>query len=196
MTTFRESNILFQFDENWTIIQYDQHNYYKGLSGAGLKGVDFVGMYKDEKLLLMEVKNYRIVNEQRKEIPIKILLEQPEILVKTMTTKVVDSIRGIKAIHQYFSRKWLYRLLQPLLLRQNNQAGKWRFWARIHHLLQQPENVEILFWLEMSDAPAAWKSKIQQQLQDKLAAYATVVKVVDSDQVPYRESLRTLVIGW
>jgi len=54
---FKESDLTFNFSQKeWEIIRYDTHRYYKILSGAGLKGVDFLGIYQKNKVVFFEVK--------------------------------------------------------------------------------------------------------------------------------------------
>ena len=76
MNTFREGHLEFSFGEQWQpVIDFDGHPDYKKLSNAvaGTKGVDFVGIFKDElnapkRLYLIEVKDfrdYRIENQER-----------------------------------------------------------------------------------------------------------------------------------
>ncbi|NJK82806.1 MAG: hypothetical protein HC912_02335 [Saprospiraceae bacterium] len=38
--------------------KYDQHHYYKGMSGVGLSAVDFIALPKEGLMLFIEVKNY------------------------------------------------------------------------------------------------------------------------------------------
>ncbi|NNE29048.1 MAG: hypothetical protein HKN16_05405, partial [Saprospiraceae bacterium] len=59
---FSESGLQFQFSNDWTVIKYDDHKFFRYLSGEGLKGVDFLGFTSEGGLFLMEVKNYRNVN--------------------------------------------------------------------------------------------------------------------------------------
>jgi len=64
----KESALLFDFEEtDWIVKKYDDHRYYKSLSGAGLKGVDFIGIFQQEKVVFIEVKNFRAKHPTRKE---------------------------------------------------------------------------------------------------------------------------------
>ena len=40
------------------MIKLDEHRFYSYVSGRGFKGVDFIGLSYEGKLLLLEVKNY------------------------------------------------------------------------------------------------------------------------------------------
>ncbi len=74
MRRFKESRLEFRFGEQWQpIIDFDEHPDYKKLTKTikGSKGVDFVGVFRDElnareKLYLIEVKNFRNYRTQNK----------------------------------------------------------------------------------------------------------------------------------
>lgn len=74
MRRFEESYLEFRFGEQWQpIIDFDEHPDYKKLTKTikGSKGVDFVGVFRDElnareKLYLIEVKNFRNYRTQNK----------------------------------------------------------------------------------------------------------------------------------
>ena len=44
LTTFTESGLCFTFSKRWKVLKYDEHRFYRYLSGSGFKGVDFIGM--------------------------------------------------------------------------------------------------------------------------------------------------------
>ena len=192
---FQESDIYFQFNEDWDIIQYDSHTYYKGFSGVGLKGVDFLGILQGEKLLLMEIKNFRLQQGRKREIPFKVLLEQPEILEKNIRSKIEDTIKGVNAIHAYFRRNWIFRLFESFLFKWERGPKKWLFWSKVHNLLQSPEQVMIIFWLDAPESTTDWKAKVEEKLQFHLQTIAGEIRVVDSQCPPFPESLKTLTLG-
>ena len=72
--TYQESGLEFNFDNNWVLKKYDSHPFYKSLSGANLKAVDFIGIWKNEILVLIEVKNYKIRYSALKKSPIQFFL--------------------------------------------------------------------------------------------------------------------------
>ena len=39
---FIESDLQFYFPDHWAVREYDNHRFYKNLSGLGLKGLDFL----------------------------------------------------------------------------------------------------------------------------------------------------------
>jgi len=105
---FSESGLSFQFPKSWTVFKYDEHRFYTYLSGAGLKGVDFIAIDGDE-LILIEVKNYadRIIKENFD--PMEGLLSEPAVYVEAYFQKFEDTFRLLDIIEQYYNRKWWYR---------------------------------------------------------------------------------------
>ncbi len=151
MTLFRESGLSFQFDAFWVVKKYDAHRYYSYLSGAGLKAIDFAGV-REEKVYLFEVKNYSIRYEGKPFYKIYELINDPEQLVDTIVYKVQDTSRGIKIVHDYLSRKWLYRRLYPWLIKwplQNWGKNTWWFWAKLYHMLEERQQAVVVLWIEV-----------------------------------------------
>ena len=50
-----ESDLLFEFPDDWVVRKYDDTAAYQSLSGHGLKGVDFIALVPDGTLWLIEV---------------------------------------------------------------------------------------------------------------------------------------------
>ncbi len=178
---FNESDIQFDFASRyWAGRKYDEHTFFRGLSGAGLKGVDFVGIYRGRQLLLMEVKHFRY----SREVPITSLL------AAEIAAKIEDTLTGITAIHQYFQRSPLYRFAEPLLGRlPARQRLEWPFWTRAYQLGQDPQCREILVWLEVEKESFPEKEAFIQQLRSHLGG-PWKVTVADRDDYPFTDSLR------
>ncbi|MEM1123114.1 MAG: hypothetical protein AAGJ18_21910 [Bacteroidota bacterium] len=147
---FQESGLLFTFSEKtWDVLQYDTHKYYKILSGVGLKGVDFLGIYQKRQVVFWEVKHFRspISKDHKFEL-------SPD-FEGQIVGKLVDSIRAIRVIHQYLERKWWYRAYQkfkgyfPSFLIKNQD---WYFWYRLHQLISSKEQMQFVLWLEIGGA--------------------------------------------
>jgi len=98
MTEFQESGLTFQFNEDWVVNKYDEHRYFRRLAGEGLKGVDFLGIYKKEELVLIEVKNYRIRYKEKPPTAIYNIIENPEILAEKIQKKAEDTLKAIRRI--------------------------------------------------------------------------------------------------
>ena len=112
---FIESGLHFRFGEEWVIKKYDAHRFYQGLSGSGLKGVDFLGIL-GEGLFLFEIKNFRRRRQWQEENPLEAVLDHPSEFAENIAYKVEDTLLAIDAIWQYYNRKWLFRRLLPVVL--------------------------------------------------------------------------------
>ena len=58
--TFEEAKLRFVFDDSWSVIKYDDHRDYRERISRldGTKAVDFVAVYANEMLYLIEVKDF------------------------------------------------------------------------------------------------------------------------------------------
>jgi hypothetical protein len=177
LTIFTESGLQFSFGPQWAVKQYDAHRFFQGLSGAGLKGVDFVAT-DGERLLLVEAKNYRPQAHLRQNDPLAAVLAAPEAFTAAIAQKAADTLRGIDAIGRYYERKWLFRLLRPGLLRLRPNLLPWRFWAHVYRLAQSPARITFVLCLETERPEPALRQQIAQNLEQRLQGLAGEVKVV------------------
>ena len=198
--TLQESDLIFQFDDTvWQVIKYDEHPYYKKLSGKGLKGVDFIGIYKQEKVVFIEVKNFRDKHPTREE-PFKVLTETKS-FINSIGDKLEDTFRAVTAIQAYLKRRWWYRvyiscqqyLPQKWFLRQD-----WLFWHQVFHLAQQKNQIEFILWLEIEERISDNGKKelsdhIDKILEEQLAEFTTEVIVASIDRPIYGDSLLVMV---
>ena len=173
---FIESGLHFRFGEGWVIKKYDAHRFYQGLSGSGLKGVDFLGILGEE-LYLFEVKNFRRRHDWQADNPLNTVLAQPAAFTESMAYKVEDTLLAIDAIWQYYHRKWLFRRLLPAFRLLPPTEGDWRFWARAHDLMQNPEQVKVVLWMETEQARPALLAEISQALNVRLQGRAASVRI-------------------
>ncbi len=70
LKTIVEGHLRFQFDDSWFAIKYDDHRDYRERIERldGTKAVDFVAVYMNAQLFLIEVKDFRgfrIENRER-----------------------------------------------------------------------------------------------------------------------------------
>jgi hypothetical protein len=166
--TFIESDLLFNFPASWAVREYDNHRFYKNLSGLGLKGLDFLVLAPEGEghLYLVEVKNYRtrIREGNTYEAPLK----SPEALAATVATKYEHTLRAIRAVHLFYQRKWWYRLLNRLI--RNSQYAQYDpvFWTRAYELARQPSLHTLLLWIEMETDDQGYEQQLQAQLQRRM----------------------------
>ncbi len=167
--TFTESELQFNFDHSWAVHKYDTHRFYQGLSGAGLSGVDFIGI-REGQLYLFEVKNYQRRKQWQQENPFHTIRDNPAGLSAAFAKKVEDSLLAIDAIGQYYHRSWLFRLFKQYLLRQPPARMEPAFWAQAYQLLDFPERIHAVLWLETEQAQPALRKELQEQIQNLLTA--------------------------
>jgi hypothetical protein len=176
MPVFEESGLQFGFDSRWTVRKYDAHRFFQGFSGAGLKGVDFIALSGDT-LLLLEVKNYRRRRSWQTENPFDRILEAPEAFAGHMAGKFLDTLRALRAIGTYYRRKWLFRLLRPILLRRSGAYSDWVFWAQVDTHLQGRQPVIAVLWLETERDQAAFREQLKLSLKNLLEDAVQEVQV-------------------
>jgi hypothetical protein len=181
LTEFTESGLRFGFEPAWAVKKYDQHRFFQGLSGAGLKGVDFIAI-NGERLVLVEVKNYRPLPHIQQANPVEAVLANPEALAAAIAQKATDTLRGLEAIGGYYQRKWLFRLLQPLLLRLRPHGWDWRFWAHACHLQPLPQHITFVLWLETEQARLAFRRQLAQALEQRLHGLVGTVVVAGNGE--------------
>lgn len=186
-TSYQESRLEFRFGQHWQVNKYDDHRFYRALSGAGLKGVDFIGIWKTQKLVLIEVKNYKLIFPTKAPPIEKQILGSLPLLLETMTYKIEDTFLAVNTIIKYYQRRWWYPPCKQLfsyfpttyLLR-----FEWGYWTYVQRmLLQQPEQVDLVLWLELEESyegVTAYELQtarqfIQDELQKKFPAYCVVV---------------------
>lgn len=165
---FIESDLLFNFPENWAVREYDNHRFYKNLSGLGLKGVDFLVLAPEGAghLYLVEVKNYR--TRIRKGTTYEAPLKSPEELAVTVATKYEHTLRAIRAVHLFYQRKWWYRLLHRLIRKSPYAQYDPVFWTRAYDLTHQPAQHTLLLWLETEIEDQDYEQRLQKQLENRM----------------------------
>jgi hypothetical protein len=166
--TFIESDLVFNFPESWGVREYDNHRFYKNISGLGLKGVDFllVDPSGPGHLYLMEVKNYS--TRIRKGMVYEAPLKSPEELATTVAIKYEHTLRAIRAVHLFYQRKWWYRLLNRMI--RNSPYAQYDpvFWTRAYELARQPAQHTFLLWLETEIEDQDYEQRLQKHLQSGL----------------------------
>lgn len=175
-SSFTESGLMFDFTPGWVVYKYDAHRFYLYLSGSGLKGVDFIAI-KGEELFLIEIKNYRPRIEKEAYDPILSLQERPDYYVDRFSQKFKDTFRLLSIIDQYYHRKWWYRHLflpfKSYFSSKKILSTEVGFWTQANALLQNPEQVKLVLWIEISEEQYAldfdyFEQAIQSQFSEKM----------------------------
>ncbi|MEL6141383.1 MAG: hypothetical protein AAFQ37_11540 [Bacteroidota bacterium] len=167
MPTFQESDLTFSFPHSWTVRKYDAHRFYQGLSGYGLKAVDFIILLPDGRLCLAEVKNYHPrQNEHGEDHPIT--RKKAAKLAKSLARKYTDSLHAIRIIREFYQRKWYHRWGYFLY----GRLGYWtdlQFWHEAARRAEGQLPVTILLWLETPKAAKRYRTKIYAHLHTHIA---------------------------
>lgn len=139
-----ESNLEFVFDDRWQVLKYDDHPYYRILSGRSFSGIDFAGIFENEQLYLIEVKNFFQFENKGK-------IENIEEFVLEIKEKILDSVDLIRIIQKFHQRKWTYRLFAKLVMRFPSLSRDWWFWTRMHELIQSQSMTFVLLVDSIAD---------------------------------------------
>lgn len=198
--TFSESSLSFSFNEDWIVKPFDKHPFYQAISGRGFKGVDFIGIYKKETLVLIEVKNYhkRTISPVPPNIT-DILGEEPP-LINTFIDKIDDTELLINTIFKYFQRKKrypLYQFLWTFFPKELFLSKKWAFWTKVHELFEVGgSNLHFVLWLELEKEYDSFSEEKVTEMPSKLkqafSAYFTKpcqIYIASIENNPYKETL-------
>ena len=125
-----EREVELMFDNEWKVVKFDEHRYYRQLSGYGLKAVDFLAIHVEMGVAFIEMKNY---TNGRNSIP--------DQLDGVMKEKRDDSIRLISIINKYYQRQWYFRLIKKIGW-QRLIPEEWKVWLLAN---QHVENGNYFF---------------------------------------------------
>lgn len=122
MHTYRESGLTIRFSAECEVCKFDEHRFFRWLSGSGIKGVDFLVLCEKE-LFLLEIKNFN--QWKGKAIP--------EDLFEEIEGKKEGTLKVIRVVHSFFLRKWSYRLwkrwVYPMAVARK-AFSEWHFWTQ------------------------------------------------------------------
>lgn len=134
------------------IHQFDDHRFYKQLAGQHVKGVDFIGVFQEKTLVLMEVKNYIDRYFKDDTNPSEIFLTNRQFYLEKIIKKFDDSLRVIQAVRRAYCKKWWYRLAEKTLFRwiKMERMLHWEFvfWTVAWQLVEAKE-LRFVLWLEI-----------------------------------------------
>ncbi|MBK8041810.1 MAG: hypothetical protein KBG02_02515 [Haliscomenobacter sp.] len=188
---FQESGVSFVFNQNWLVRSYDTHTYFQGLSGAGLKGVDFLGVHNRDHLVLMEVKNYLPDPAGRRNRQIAQRLAAPEAIGVSIASKMRDTLRAIDLIHRYFQTRFGYRLAYPFLPWMKQATPEWYFWTNARKLMDT--RVSMICWMQLEADHAHLASLIQDVANREVEGRNLHIDILPFSQNPFEPDLQIRV---
>lgn len=195
MRSFTESGLKFTFNKDWVVKKYDSHRYYKGLSGMGLKGIDFIALNLRENLVaFFEVKNYRTRFHQNTGEPILPEPKPADALAHSLSAKVSDTLLALDAIITYYRKSFLYRWLQPLYLKLPFYVGDRFFWTKVENCIYVHENLVYVLWVELEERDLHYRKQLKDKTEDLLKNELGTVELADTTEHPFPTSLTTVVI--
>lgn len=161
---FEESGLRFYFPQNWLVRKFDSHTFYRGLSGFGFKGVDFIALPPEGPLLLIEIKNY-FNRDPRINAPLsQDQLPAPEVLAAKLHEKSADTLRAILAIQRYYLRKWTYRTFLPWSFHWRRDKSEWVFWTLVFQRAYNEKQARFVCWLESKEGMTPWRNALLNKL--------------------------------
>lgn len=163
-----ESDLTFHFGTRWMIRKYDEHRFYSRLSGAGLKAVDIISIYKKRQLILWEVKNFKDRKPNLRHDPLQEITEAPDQFIQEMAAKVKDTLRALKAINGFYKRRWLFFLQKLLLPIVYLPSFDWYFWQMAYQLSAVERQPRFILWLEGFQFTPHQEAKLKKALEAHL----------------------------
>ncbi len=153
---FSESGWVFRFTNDWIVKKFDDHRYYRWLSGKGFKAVDFIAFQPNVRMLCIEVKNYRRESPEAQEV------------ADLFCKKVSDTLQVVDIIERYFLRKPFYRLLRKIIQRWPQFFGEWGFWTEIADIMPDKERCFFVLWLKTRDEDEHFSQRIKALIKAQL----------------------------
>lgn len=140
MRRFKEGYLAFDFGPRWQVIKLDEHRHYRERLDkvTGTKAVDFIAIFDQKELYLIEVKDFRrdrIANKER--------LSSGALAIE-LAQKVRDSLACIISANHTSSR-----------------PEEWRLYAKL--LCNAKRRIKVVLWLEhdLPPHPPARKKMLQ-----------------------------------
>ncbi len=188
--SYVESDLVFNFPECWIVKKYDQHPFYKGMSGVGLSAVDFIVVTQDDTILLIEVKNYRYRPASQLSHISGLLRNHEEGLAYLFIQKLEGTITGINAIATYYSKSAWYRawyiLLNKVGARYFLLSNDRLFWLWLNKQIQQtPKRVVPILWLELPEHLVQYQIELEERIIAQMQTLKYAVPQIWSLSTPH-----------
>lgn len=148
-----------------------------------MKGVDFIALSPDEKLWLIEVKNYRPRVSERDGKEYRANRRPPEVLADHIVIKFQDSQRLIRIVNTYLQKHW-WRRLQIWWLGWRGKAkttSNYWFWAEAKRRCDRRENVVFVLWMETPERKTGYDDALEKLIIERMPAGDTII-VAEADR--------------
>lgn len=174
---FQESDLIFYFGPSWMARKYDDHRFYSRLSGAGLKAVDFITISQNDELIFWEIKNFNKRKPGLTHDPVQFLIDRETEFVQAMSQKVEDTFLAIRAIHQYYRRKWSFRIREWSMSYVRGSRSDWYFWLKAHQIAARPEHCRFILFMESEERHRL--PDLQKPIRESLTHVVGQVDILD-----------------
>ena len=189
--TFDESGLQFKFSSKWIVRKYDEHAYFRGLSGSGLKGVDFIAIRNRKELIFIEVKNYRTRHNTKMNRSFDVVVKPVKELGEELKRKSEDTLLAMDAIMQYYNRSWWYRLTKKIWLNWPWLFANRAFWTQADFLLHQ--SLHYVIWLALDeDDPKNYEQELWKYLEHEKIEGVDRISVASGSQSPFEGEVMVL----
>lgn len=188
---FLESDINFFFESDWVVHRYDTHRYFRGLSGRGLKGVDFIGILHQEYLVFFEVKNYNIRPSGRGGQSLDLVQKDSHLIANAFIRKIEDTFTAVDAIQKYWERRWWRRLFSMLIRHLPIKRYESAFWRKVTELAGNPGCCTAVLWLESPAFDSDYRKKLNNEISEELSGHCAQTIIADSRSNPFSGTLMT-----
>ena len=186
---FHESGLQFTFGPNWVVKKYDEHAYFRGLSGRGLKGVDFIAIRDENELVLIEVKNYRTRYNATIDRSFDVVVKPVQELAFELKRKAEDTVLAIDAVLQFYHRRWWYRRFRKMWMRWPWLQHRRAFWTRAEILSHQ--SLHYVIWLALdADDPKGYAAKLLMELEKIGIENIDKISVTNGESSPFGDEIK------
>lgn len=191
--TFEESGLQFSFTSNWVVKKYDEHQYFRALSGNGLKGVDFIAIRDHRELVFIEVKNYRTRYNPDMDVSFDVLVKPAPELAYELKRKLEDTLLTMDAVLQYYHRSWWFRTFRNWWMRwpflQHNRA----FWTVANTLVEHHLHYVVWLALDMDD-PENYEEQLRRELKQLDLSILDKLTIVDGPVPAFGEEVAVTLL--
>ena len=185
---FHESGLQFTFSSNWVVRKYDEHAYFRGLSGKSMKGVDFIAIRNRKELIFIEVKNYSTRYNSQLGHAFEVEAKPIPELGKELKKKAEDTLLAMDAVMQFYHRSWWYRLTRKVWLNWPWLFSNRAFWTQADYVLHQ--SLHYVIWLSLDeDDPADYEKELLEYLEQLKIEGVERISVVNGSGSPFDEEV-------